>query len=310
MHDVEGAALTVAAVARRIGVAPATLRTWARRYGVGPSSHTAGTHRRYTPDDVARLEVMRHLTLQGVAPGDAAKVALSPGTATPVAPPVDGRGYHGHVFAMPDAEPAARGLSRAALALDAPAASSIVRSSLAAHGVITTWDHLLVPVLTGVGERWQTSGIGVDVEHLLSEVVIGALRPSPPAGGEPINARPVLLACAPEEQHTLPIHAMAAALAERRIGSRVLGARVPVDALASAIRRCGPSVVFVWAQLPGSGQRASLRPLPPLRPPYELVLAGPGWDDDPSDPGRGVSSLREGVDEVTRAAVGGAGPFG
>jgi DNA-binding transcriptional MerR regulator len=41
--------LSVAAVARRLGVAPATLRTWDRRYGLGPSEHEAGAHRRYTP---------------------------------------------------------------------------------------------------------------------------------------------------------------------------------------------------------------------------------------------------------------------
>src|SRR3954454_9310242 len=57
-----GPALSVAVVARRLGVAPATLRTWARRYGVGPSEHAAGAHRRYAPSDVARLEVMRRLT--------------------------------------------------------------------------------------------------------------------------------------------------------------------------------------------------------------------------------------------------------
>ncbi len=38
----EAPALTVAAVARRLGVAPATLRTWDRRYGLGPSEHTPG----------------------------------------------------------------------------------------------------------------------------------------------------------------------------------------------------------------------------------------------------------------------------
>jgi hypothetical protein len=38
----EEPALSVGAVARRLGVAPATLRTWARRYGVGPSGHTTG----------------------------------------------------------------------------------------------------------------------------------------------------------------------------------------------------------------------------------------------------------------------------
>jgi transposase-like protein len=46
--------LTVAAVARRIGVAPATLRTWDRRYGLGPSEHEEGEHRRYCPNDLTK----------------------------------------------------------------------------------------------------------------------------------------------------------------------------------------------------------------------------------------------------------------
>ncbi|MBN9326765.1 MAG: MerR family transcriptional regulator, partial [Cellulomonas sp.] len=58
-------ALTVAAVARRLGVAPATLRTWDRRYGLGPSEHPAGSHRRYGAEDLARLLVMRRLTIDG-----------------------------------------------------------------------------------------------------------------------------------------------------------------------------------------------------------------------------------------------------
>src|SRR3954449_297600 len=70
-------ALAVAAVARRLGVAPATLRTWDRRYGLGPTEHAAGSHRRYTPADVGRLEVMRRLILDGVAPADAAHAALT-----------------------------------------------------------------------------------------------------------------------------------------------------------------------------------------------------------------------------------------
>jgi len=72
----EAPALAVAAVAKKLGVAPATLRTWDRRYGLGPSEHTAGSHRRYTVDDVARLVIMRRLTLEGVAPVDAARAAL------------------------------------------------------------------------------------------------------------------------------------------------------------------------------------------------------------------------------------------
>src|SRR5699024_2844712 len=55
----DGIRLTVAAVAARLGVAASTLRTWERRYGLGPSARTAGRHRRYDAVDVTRLETMR-----------------------------------------------------------------------------------------------------------------------------------------------------------------------------------------------------------------------------------------------------------
>ena len=69
--------LTVAAVARRLGVAPATLRTWDRRYGLGPSEHSSGEHRRYNGSDLARLTLMRKLVIAGVSPAEAAQRALS-----------------------------------------------------------------------------------------------------------------------------------------------------------------------------------------------------------------------------------------
>ncbi|MFP3714751.1 MerR family transcriptional regulator [Puerhibacterium sp. TATVAM-FAB25] len=113
--------LAVAAVARRLGVAPATLRTWDRRYGLGPSGRTAGSHRRYTTEDVARLLVMRRLTLEGVAPVDAARAALE-ADGTDLETPADVRPVHDapDEDVAPEAEPegddeprAARGHLRA-----------------------------------------------------------------------------------------------------------------------------------------------------------------------------------------------------
>ena len=69
--------LTVAAVARRLGVAPSTLRTWDRRYDLGPSAHTAGLPPPVRAQDLARLVVMRRLTLEGVPPAEAARIALA-----------------------------------------------------------------------------------------------------------------------------------------------------------------------------------------------------------------------------------------
>src|SRR5689334_11854180 len=70
-------ALSAGAVARRLGVAVTTLRTWHQRYGLGPSRHVPGQHRRYTAQDLNRLEVMLRLTSQGVAPAEAAAWVLS-----------------------------------------------------------------------------------------------------------------------------------------------------------------------------------------------------------------------------------------
>lgn len=69
-----GAGLTTGEVARRLGVAPTTVRTWDRRYGLGPDAHTGGRHRRWTAADVARLERMCALTATGIPPAEAARM--------------------------------------------------------------------------------------------------------------------------------------------------------------------------------------------------------------------------------------------
>jgi MerR family transcriptional regulator, light-induced transcriptional regulator len=317
--------LTVAAVARRLGVAPATLRTWDRRYGLGPSEHTAGAHRRYAPEDVERLGVMRRLILEGVTPAEAARVALAtdlPGPSPPLAPvsPMAGHRWGGgsgtgatspvlrpgggRVVALHDGGPAARGLARAAMALDSPMSAKIIRASLDQRGVVETWERLLRPVLVGVGERWEATGQGVDVEHLLSETVVGLMRMVTLSMSEARNPRPVLLACAEEEQHSLPLHVLSGALAERRVGARVLGARVPRDALASAVRRSGPAVVFIWSQLAVTGSVDQLRELPHVRPAPAVLVGGPGWmTPDLPDGIHATHSLQDALERVVATAT-------
>ncbi|MGJ5894261.1 MerR family transcriptional regulator [Streptomyces niveiscabiei] len=69
-------ALTTGALARRLGIAPTTLRTWDHRYGIGPTTRPTGTHRRWTPADVAVVERMCRLTSTGTPPAEAARLAI------------------------------------------------------------------------------------------------------------------------------------------------------------------------------------------------------------------------------------------
>lgn len=269
---------TVSAVARRLGIAAATLRTWDRRYGLSPSLRTDGKHRRYTPSDIALLELMRQHIANGMSAADAARVAQHADPSSLLDPPPVSTGG-GNVIAMPKGTTAQRGLARAANALDSESASTIISQYLASHGVVWTWDEVVAPVLRAIGQKYgQSAGAdqtaGIDVEHHLSHIVIGEFIRHAKVSN-PVNPRPVLLAAGPEELHTLPLYAVAAGLAERQISSRLLGARTPDAAMAAAIRRLGPVAVFIWAQA-DAGTDCSVA-IPTIRPRPRVLVGGPGW---------------------------------
>jgi len=268
-------ALSAGAVARRLGVAVTTLRSWHQRYGLGPSHHETGQHRRYTTGDLARLEVMRWLTARGLPAAQAARVARSvPSAEERALPALAARGGGGHTIPVGRAGPAARGLARAAIRLDELAMRDLIFQQLSEHGVIHAWDHLLRPVLSGIGLRHAATGRLIEVEHLLSGCISAALATVP----RPVAAARVMLACAAEEQHSLPLEALAAALAELGVATRLLGARVPLRALQDAVRRAGPSAVVVWSQDAATADPALLRALlAGPAPPAVVVAAGPGW---------------------------------
>ena len=96
----------------------------------------------------------------------------------------------------------------------------------------------------------------------------------------PINIRPVLLAAAVDELHTIPQYVVAAALAERKIGSRSLGARVPHDSLLNAIKRLAPAAVLIWAQVPVKTIPVEYEILINSRPTPLLLMVGPGWPEN------------------------------
>jgi MerR family transcriptional regulator, light-induced transcriptional regulator len=320
VENVDEPRLTVSGAARRLGVAPATLRTWDRRYGIGPSKHAHGHHRRYSAADMARLELMQHALVQGAAPAEAARYARAailppevaaegvdsapgPPLETPVAParpdlgpvpipatdsrpPAPAPGERpvragGGTLRMPGAGPRARGLGRAALAMDPVAVRRIVEESIGTDGVVATWDDVARPVLSAVGQRWAASGRGVEVEHLLSECLISVFnaRANATDGAEPAprTTRPVLLAGMPSELHVVPLAVLAAVLVESGIGCRSLGPALPAAALAAAVRRTLPAAVVLWSQLRPTADVSVLEALPVTRPRFLTFVAGPGW---------------------------------
>ena len=264
---------TAAAVARRLGVAPGTLRSWARRHGIGPVAHSPGRHRRYTATDVAELDAIRNLTAQGVAISAAAEIVRrhrSPDNRGAGTGP-DGSSRSG-TRSSDDAAPCvvAR-LVAAAARLDSDAAAEIITSGLDERGVLAAWEELCRPALADL-DAVVGGDLGcADAHLLLTWALDGCLRRHGTVRGD----RPVLLACAEGEQHTLGLTVLDAALAECRVPTRVLGSDVPSPALEHAAERLRPRAVVVWSQRASTAVPEALSALTAHS--ATVLAAGPGW---------------------------------
>ena len=111
-------------------------------------------------------------------PGLTGATPAHPGDGSPAPRPGPGHGSGGQRLALPGASAAARGLARAVLALDEKRISETIRAALIRDGSVRTWEDLLVPVLSGLGNRFEHTGTCVEAEHLLSVAVIAAFSPA------------------------------------------------------------------------------------------------------------------------------------
>lgn len=263
---------TVGVVADRLGIPTATLRSWNRRYGIGPTDHWPGRHRLYTEDDVAVLQRMQQLIDEGVSAGRAA-----------------------HVVADTDvnrhADTAA--LLAAAFALDPDGAGRLIEQSIRGRGVIDSWDGLLRPAFASLTTLQIECGGCIEVEHLLSRVTTRALQrlPSPRTSGAPR----VLLACCDGDEHTLALEALGAALSQRGRTALTLGASVPAASVIAALDRLPDvKVVVLWSQVGSTADAEAVRTVAAAG--AQVMVAGPGWAD---------ATLPTGVAQLTtlRAAV-------
>ena len=284
--------LTVAAVARRIGVAPATLRTWDRRYGLGPSEHVEGEHRRYCPSDVAKLTTMRRLIVAGVSPSDAAEQAKSVKAVVEVKTLVK-------EFEV--REEVVEAIYKALQSFDRAFVEETLAHEISEYGVESAWADVIVPTLFMIGQDWENDQKGIEVEHLFSEILTRTMNNRIIELKKPVNSRPVLLAAVGEELHSLPVYALAAALCERNIQTYVLGARTPLSALSAMVSRCAPPAIFLWAQLAKNAEEKYWRDIPAIRPAPRVVLGGPGWDSLTCDEVIKAEGLEHACEEIAQA---------
>jgi hypothetical protein len=239
---------------------------------------------------------MRKLIIQGYSPCDAAEVALKS----------RGKNLESSLNECDSIEVAncselIESVLKAARVYDRSFIENTLRDQISKRGIINTWNALIVPVLVAVGNEWAEFGTGIEIEHLLTEIVTRLMQSSNQTPDLPINSRPVLLACIGEEMHTLALYTLGAALAERNIQSQFLGARTPIAAVGAVVKKSAPPAVFLWAQLAKNGKCEVLEDIPNIRPAPRIILGGPGWRKSSRKSVVRVDCLDSAITEITRA---------
>lgn len=231
-HSLDELPLTVTTAAEQLDVAPSTLRTWERRYGLGPSARTVGAHRRYTAMDMARLRAMTSLIDRGVPTCDAARQALA---ATPQDLDID-----------MNVDVSVSGLQKAACSNDDYVVRSIIDQAIAHDGLVHAWMHVIEPAFTQVSTQPMCVPAGTAPMLMLQTEIMRAISgveaeaPRPQAGTD-------VVVVTETSRELIGAHVLAAALRWERVVSRVLSA--PADALGDslnhALEHCHPKAVIM-----------------------------------------------------------------
>ena len=221
--------LSIGAVSRLTGIPAPTIRSWERRHQLPAGRRSASGYRRYTAADVETLTRLRDATAAGRSVAEAAAVLREAAAAPPA-----------HLVEQ---------LLTAAQQLDPAGVRHELERARRSHGLVLTLEHVVLPALHAIGRDWADGRADVAHEHLLTAAVLAWLAAVGEQAPAPTRPGPVVLACGPEDQHTLSLQAFAVLLAHRGFDCRFLGARTPAGSLALAARTAGAQAVVLASHL-------------------------------------------------------------
>jgi DNA-binding transcriptional MerR regulator len=248
------------------GVATHQLRAWELRYGLLKPRRSAGNYRLYSPTDEARVRLMQRYLGEGVSAAHAAELTIAARFTVSA----------GAGRAVPPREVAtAHEEIRKALArFDETSAQRTLERLFAAFTPTTVTRDVLLPYMHELGEQWSAGLVTVAQEHFASNFFQARLLALARGWDRGLGPR-ALLACAPNEQHSLALIVFGIALHE--LGWRItyLGPDTPMATLAEVAEIIRPELTVMSATMPRRLPRHA-KQLISFTSKWSLALGGPG----------------------------------
>lgn len=229
----------IGTVSKRSGVKSDLVRAWERRYQAVEPTRTAGGHRVYTDQDIARLKLLNQATSHGHSISQIARFSLD--ELKKLLQQEEVQSYTSYTALLVGdkkflAEDYIEKCYAAVLAFDARALESHFENAIVELRSQAFIEDLLTPLLTQIGERWKTGELRPIHEHMTSAVIRSLtyiLRNNSPCA---IDAPRMIVSTPIGQLHELG--ALLAAIMAELNGWQVtyLGANLPAEEIAAAVR--------------------------------------------------------------------------
>ena len=237
----DSAQYLISTVSKRSGVKSDLVRAWERRYQAVTPTRTAGGHRVYTDQDIARLKLLNQATGNGHSISQIAKFSLddlkklTKDEAGAVTPALNRKttSASDRVYLTEDY---IEKCYAAVLAFDARMLESHFENAIVELGTEVFIEHLLTPLLTRIGERWISGELRPVHEHMTSSVIRSLtyiLRNNNPCAA---NAPKMIVSTPIGQLHELG--ALLAAIMAELSGWQVtyLGANLAAEEIAAGVK--------------------------------------------------------------------------
>ena len=271
----DGSDLTwgVGAVSSRLGVTASTLRTWERRYGVGPSFRTQGGHRRYTESDINRVAVMRGLLSRGVSAKDAARVARSLAHEDLIELSDE------NVEAVRDTQ-AEENFLNAMMTGTRTELSQLYSDALRQTPVTSAWRDVLAPALRRMTTESASGAVPADAASAASELLVRELNALVAFERLPDTGHTqVLFARSLPAVEAIPLLVLEAALLQAGVTTHTVGPELDGREVAALAMRLRPDFLITWGHPPTPPLRKAMNQLEGIT---SVIRALPAWPKEMS----------------------------
>jgi DNA-binding transcriptional MerR regulator len=236
------------AVINEVGLNPATLRAWERRYGLLNPKRSPGGHRLYTRQDIDMLKWLIERQNEGLSISSAAEMwrsqqidkhKISQPTLTQVQISATGE-------IILD-ELREKWLS-ACMDFDDQTANQILDQAFSVAAPELILSQVLQSGLAQIGEGWYAGDVSVQQEHFITAIAIRRINALLAATATPTRSGRILVACPPGEDHDFILLMITFFLKRRGWDVVYLGSNVPLINLDATIRTTSPILFLSAAQ--------------------------------------------------------------